>query len=197
MEILTDLYIEKNAFMEKRFPDIPSLLSACLIHDEYPDTAPLITSLHHVREVGFFTRSEFLSMCKWKEQRERRRQHWISNTEDEVQMLSARALGASDEARRILHLCRLRGVGIPVASAFLTLVDPEHFGVIDIRVWQLLALYNEVDYDLDGRTLQVLHWLDYLDRIRLWAGEFNVSVRAIERTLFQHHRDIQTERLYP
>lgn len=183
--------------MEKRFPDIPSLLSACLVHDEYPDTAPLIASLSHVREVGYFTRSEFLSMCKWKEQRERRRQHWISNTEDEVQMLSARALGASDEARRILHLCRLRGVGIPVASAFLTLVDPEHYGVIDIRVWQLLALYQEVDYDLDGRALQVLHWLDYLDKIRMWAGEINVSVRAIERTLFQHHREIQTERLYP
>ena len=188
--------MEKDAFIEKRFLDIPSLLSACMIHDEYPDTAPLITSLSHVREVGFFTRSELLSMCKWKEHRERGRQHWLSNTEDEVQMLSARALGASDEARRVLYLCRLRGVGVPVASAFLTLVDPEHFGVTDIRVWQLLALYNEVDYDLDGRNLQVLHWLDYLDKIRLWADEFNVSVRAIERTLFQHHRDIQTERLY-
>jgi len=194
---LKDFYIEKNTFMEKRFPDIPSLLSACMVHNEYPDTAPLITSLSHVRKVGFFTHSEFLTMCKWKEQRERRRQNWISNTEDEVQMLSARALGASDEARRILHLCRLRGVGIPVASAFLTLVNPEHYGVIDIRVWQLLALYNEVDYDPDGRTLQVLHWLDYLDKIRLWASQQKVSVRAIERTLFQHHRDIQTERLYP
>jgi hypothetical protein len=51
---LKDFYREKNAFMEKRFPDIPSLLSACLVHDEYPDTAPLITSLSHVREVGFF-----------------------------------------------------------------------------------------------------------------------------------------------
>ena len=183
--------------MEKRFSDIPSLLSACLIHDEYPDTAPLIASLSHVREAGYFTRSEFLSMCKWKEPRERRRQHWATNTEDEVRMLSAKAFGASDEARRILHLCRLRGVGIPVASAFLTLVDPEHYGVIDIRVWQLLAFYQEVDYDPDGRALQVLHWLDYLDKIRMWAGEINVSVRAIERTLFQHHREIQTERLYP
>lgn len=64
-------------------------------------------------------------------------------------------------------------------------------------MWQLLAFYQEVDYDPDGRALQVLHWLDYLDKIRLWAGEFNVSVRAIERTLFQHHREIQTERLYP
>jgi hypothetical protein len=183
--------------MEKRFPDIPSLLSACLVHDEYPDTAPLIVSLSHVREVGYFTRSEFLSMCKWKEPRERRRQNWSSNTEDEVRTLSAQAFGAPDEARRILHLCRLRGVGIPVASAFLALTDPERYGVIDIRVWQLLAFYQEVDYDSEGRTLQVLHWLDYLDKIRMWAGEINVSVRAIERTLFQHHRDIQTGRLYP
>lgn len=194
---MKDFYREKNTFMEKRFPDILSLLSACLVHDEDPNTAALITSLSHVRERGYFTRSEFLSMCKWKEPRERRRQHWISNTEDEVRMLSARAFGASDEARRILHLCRLRGVGIPVASAFLTLVGPKHYGVIDIRVWQLLAFYQEVDYDPDGSALQVLHWLDYLDKIRLWADQLKVSVRAIERTLFQHHRDIQTERLYP
>ncbi len=145
--------------MEKRFPDIPSLLSACLVHHEYPDTTSLITSLSHVREVGFFTRSEFLSMCKWKEPRERRRQDWATNTEDQVRTLSSQALSAPDEARRILHLCRLRGVGIPVASAFLALTDPERYGVIDIRVWQLLALYDEVDYDPDGRTLQVLHWL--------------------------------------
>lgn len=182
--------------MEKRFPDIASLLSVCLVHDEYPETAPLITSLSHVWEIGFFTRSEFLSMCKWKKPRERRRQNWASNTEDEVQALSAKAFGAPDEARRILHLCRLRGVGIPVASAFLALTDPERYGVIDIRVWQLLALYQHVDYDVDGRTLQLLQWLDYLDKIRLWAGELNVSVRTVERTLFQHHRDIQTVPLY-
>jgi hypothetical protein len=183
--------------MEKRFPDIQSLLSTCLVHNEYPDTAPLIASLSHVGAIGYFTRSEFLSMCKWKEPRERRRQHWSSNTEDQVRTLSTQAFGAPDEARRILHLCRLRGVGIPVASAFLALIDPERYGVIDIRVWQLLALYSQVDYDPDGRALQVLHWLDYLDKIRLWAVELKVSVRTIERTLFQHHRDIQTDRLYP
>lgn len=183
--------------MEKHYTDILSLLSACLVQDEYPDTAPLMASLTHVRETGYFTHREFLTMCKWKEPRERRRQDWIANTENHVQTLSPQALSAPDESRRILHLCRLRGVGIPVASAFLTLVNPEHYGVIDIRVWQLLAFYQEVDYDPDGRALHVLHWLDYLDKIRLWVGEFNVSVRAIERTLFQHHRDIQTQRLYP
>jgi len=111
--------------MEKRYSDIQSLLSVCLVHDEYSDTAPLIASLSHVREIRYFTHSEFLTMCKWKEPRERRRQNWASNTEDEVRTLSAQAFGAPDEARRILHLCRLRGVGIPVASAFLALTDPD------------------------------------------------------------------------
>lgn len=69
-----------------------------------------------------------------------------------MRTLSAQAFGAPGEAHRILHLCRLRGVGIPVASAFLALTDPERYGVIDIRVWQLLALYQEVAYDPDGRT---------------------------------------------
>jgi hypothetical protein len=114
--------------MEKRYSDIQSLLSACVVHDEYPDTAPLITSLSHVHATSYFIRSEFLTMCKWKEPRERRRQNWASNTEDEVRTLSAQAFGAPDEARRILYLCRLRGVGIPVASAFLALTDPEHYG---------------------------------------------------------------------
>lgn len=182
--------------MEKRFPDILSLLSACLMHVEYPDTTPLIASLKHVRQGGYFTRSEFLAMCKWKEPRERGRQSWFSNTEDEVQTLSAKVFHAPDETRRILYLCRLKGIGIPMASAFLTLTDPEHYGVIDIRVWQLLAVYQEVDYDPEGRNLQVLHWLDYLDKIRLWAGKLNISVRTVERTLFQHHREVQTERLY-
>jgi len=182
--------------MEKRYSDIQSLLSACRVHDEYSDTAPLMVSLSHVREVGYFTRSEFLTMSKWKEPHERRRQNWASNTENEVRTLSAQAFGAPDEARRILRLCRLRGMEILVASAFLMMVDPEHYGVTDIRVWQLLALYQEVDYDSDGRTLQVLHWLDYLDKILLWTDELKVNGRAIECTLCQDHRDIQTERLY-
>ncbi len=182
--------------MDKHYPDIPALLSACLMRDEYPDTAPLIASLAHVRTIGYFTRDEFLTMCAWKEPRQRRRQDWASNTKDDVRILSARALAAPDEARRILYLCRLRGVGIPVASALLTLIDPARYGVIDIRVWQLLALYGEVDYDPDGRGLYVLHWLDYLDKIRGWADELKVSARAVERTLFQHHRDIQSGPLY-
>lgn len=91
-------------------------------------------------------------MYKWKERRGRRRKDWENNTEDDVRNLSAQAFSAPDEARRVLHLCRLNGVGVAFASAFLTLTDPEHDGVIDKRVWEILYLYQEIDYNSGGKN---------------------------------------------
>jgi hypothetical protein len=36
------------------------------------------------------------------------------------------------------HRAPGKGVSVPMASALLTLLDPKRYGVIDIRVWQLL-----------------------------------------------------------
>jgi len=181
--------------MEKMFNDIHEVLGKRLVRDEYPDTAQLIDSLGHVWEKKYFTRDEFLAMCTWKEPRQRSRKYWQQHSEDTIHTVSARALSAPDDARRLLHLCRLKGVATPVASAILTLINPQDYGVIDIRVWQLLSVYGEVDYDTDGTWLTALHWLDYLDKIREWSQEFGVSARMIEQTLFRHHVEIQTEPL--
>jgi len=36
------------------------------------------------------------------------------------------------------HRAPGKGVSVPMASALLTLLDPKRYGVIDIRIWQLL-----------------------------------------------------------
>jgi hypothetical protein len=108
--------------MDKRYSDIYSLLSACLVHDEYSDTAPLIASLSHVRETSYFTRSEFLTMCKWKELRERR-QNWARNKEDEV---------------------RFTGYGIPENDAQGLIVG---YGFHLSRLAQLLVGFFEYFHD--------------------------------------------------
>lgn len=182
--------------MEKRFSDIPTLLQVSLVPDEWADTAPLITQLAHVWDQQCFTREEFLRMCKWKDPRELRRRDLQANSDDDLRRYSEKAFTAADEARRALYLCQLKGVGLPVASAILTLTNPQDYGVIDIRVWQLLCLYGEFDYDTGGTNLQLLHWLEYLDKLREWAQLLNLSARTVERTLFQHRRDIQVGTLY-
>lgn len=182
--------------MQQKYDNIVTLLRSELMIEEYSDTVGLIADLVSVKERGYFTKPEFLAMCKWKEPRQRRRKDWQANTEQEVIEISRQAFGEQDESRCMMHLVRLKGVGIPVASAILTLTNPAKYGVIDVRVWRVLHFYGEVEDNAQGKNFKVLHWLAYLSKLRNWAVILNTDARTIERTLFQHHRNNTTENLY-
>lgn len=93
-------------------------------------------------------------------------------------------------------LTSLKGVSVPTASAILTLIDPERYGVLDIRVWQLLFAIDSVSRNPRGRGFTFTQWHQYLGELRHYAREFAVSARAVELTLFKYHRKIQRGRLY-
>ncbi len=176
---------------EKHYANIKDLLRNNLLRYEEQKTRNLIDKLRHVKSKGYFTKSEFLEMCKWKDERQLRRSYWKANTEKEIDSISKQIFATDDECKRITLLDRLKGVGIPVASAILALTDPQAYGVIDKRVWQVLYLYGEVNYNPEGTGLSVGHWIDYLPEIRQWASEFGVYTRNIERSLFEYHKTIQ------
>jgi hypothetical protein len=155
-----------------------------------------IQSLQEARQRGYLRKDEFLDICKWKDPRQLRRKDWMSHSDQTIMDMSKRAFSQSEEAQKILWLCRLKGVRIPIASAILTLCYPEQYGVIDIRIWQLLYAYGEVDYDQQGDELTILHWLDYLPKLRYWARSFETQTRLIELTLFEHHKQQQEGNLY-
>ncbi len=90
----------------------------------------------------------------------------------------------------------LDGVNVPMASAILTLIDPTRYGVIDIRVWQLLFAIDSVRKNPQGRRFNFDHWHHYLRELRSYAKELRVPARAVERTLFEYHKKVQRGRLY-
>jgi len=93
-------------------------------------------------------------------------------------------------------LTSLRGVSIPVASAILTLIDPERYGVLDIRAWQLLFEMDSVRANPRGRGFTLDQWAQYLRQLRDYARQLRVPARAVELTLFRYHRKVQRGRLY-
>jgi hypothetical protein len=66
---------------------------------------------------------------------------------------------------------------VPVASAILTAIDPERYTVIDFRA--LEALGNKSN----DRTVNF--YLAYLDACRQLAQEHQVSLRDLDRALWQ------------
>jgi hypothetical protein len=180
----------------KRVPyrSLRALLRRELIREENPATAALIARLAHVRTAGRFTRAEFLAMCRWKSPRARR--HYERNRAAAIRRASAAALAARGERERIEHLSALPGVSVATASAILTLIDPQRYGVLDIRCWQLLFSLRSVSGNRRGRAFTVAQWEQYLARLRGHARALGVSARTIEYTLFHCHRMLQRGRLY-
>jgi hypothetical protein len=87
-------------------------------------------------------------------------------------------------------------VSVPTASAILTLLDPRRYGVLDIRVWQLLHAIGAVGSRPGGRGFTAAHWAEFLGLLRGQARALGVSARAVEWTLFGYHQSVQLGRLY-
>ena len=173
---------------------LEALLRLELVGHEDPATAALIRDLAVVRTRGSFTRGEFVRMCRWKSPRARRL--WESNSAARIRSVSRRVLATRSEPRRMELLTALRGVGVPIASAILTLIDPRRYGVLDIRAWQLLFAMRSVAANRRAQGFTIAQWAQYLAALRHHARRLRVSARAIEYTLFLCHRKLQRGLLY-
>lgn len=176
------------------YRDLTALLTAVTVPPEDPGTAALIERLRGVRRAGVFGRRDFIAMCRWKSPRAL--PHYRRHSAATIRRVSRAVLATRSEARRLALLTDLGGVSVPTASAILTLLDPRRYGVLDIRVWQLLYALGAVSSRPDGRGFTLAHWTQFLALIRAQARALGLTARAVEWTLFGYHRTVQTGRLY-
>ena len=176
------------------YESVAALLANELTRDDTPDTRQLIRDLRVVRQRGHLTQREFLAICRWKSPRSIR--YCLKNSPARIRRHSATALASRDERARFEALTALDGVAAPTASAILTLTDPRRYGVLDIRVWQLLYDLGSVQTKPRGAGFTFDDWSDYLAILRPHAKQLRVSVRAVEYSLFLYHQRIQEGVLY-
>ena len=170
------------------------LLKDHLVLREDPETAKLIRELKQARRRGYLTPAELERICRWKSPRVIRRIK--KNSAARVRTATWRALATPSERRRFETLMSLDGVSVAMASAILTLLNPRRYGVIDIRVWQLLHAVGAVSTRSSGLGFTFNHWYQFLMIIRYFAEKLQVSARDVERALFLAHRAHQKGTLY-
>jgi hypothetical protein len=177
-----------------RYKEVGLLVSRYLATEEDSETANLTCELKRARVRGYLTRPELEKICRWKSPRVIRRIK--SNTPARIRSITGRALATQSERARLEYLLTLNGVSVPMASAILTLLNPQEYGVIDIRVWQLLHAVGAVSTRSSGLGFTFNHWYQFLMIIRYFAEKLQVSARDVERALFLAHRAHQKGTLY-
>ena len=180
----------------KRLPfrNVSVVLKHYLSTEEDVKTAALIRELRNARLRGYLTRAELEKVCRWKSARAI---HLINrNSVIRVRTATRRALTTRSERHRVEALTTLDGVSVAMASAILTLLNPRRYGVIDIRVWQLLYALGEVTKKSGGVGFNFNNWYQFLMKLRYFAKQLGVGARDIERSLFFAHQANQKGTLY-
>jgi hypothetical protein len=129
---------------------------------------------------GHYARDEFLVVCAWKSPRSRPRVQ--ANDAAAIEAHTRDALAASDEAVRMEALLRLNGVGVPTASCLLYFADPASYTILDVRALESLGVRGRSTYP-------VAFWLEYLYTCRELARLHGVSLRTLDKALWQHSKE--------
>jgi hypothetical protein len=137
-----------------------------------------------VRARGHYTRAEFIEVSAWKTPRSRPK--IAANPARLVTSTTRRALGASDEAERMAALLELGGVGIPTASTLLYVAFPQEYPILDVRALESLGVKGRSTYPLS-------FWLAYLEACRTIARQAGVSLRTLDKALWQRSKELSVK----
>lgn len=97
-------------------------------------------------------------------------------------MVTARTTDDLDE--RLAHLTDLEGIDVPVASAFLSFIDPERDPVMGPREWRGLRVAHELRRDYPARP-SVADYATFRRRCRTLADRLGVDLVAVQRALWR------------
>jgi hypothetical protein len=133
-----------------------------------------------VRARGHYTRTEFIEVCAWKTARSRAKV--AANPAPAVIATTTRALATTDEEGRIRALLELHGVGLPTASTLLHFAFPDEYPILDVRALESLGIRSRSTYT-------IAFWVGYLAACRGLARRAGVSLRTLDKALWQHSKE--------
>jgi hypothetical protein len=151
----------------------------------YEDSPRLMDAGAAARARGHYTREEFIEVCAAKTPRSKPKV--ASNTEAAVSHATGRAFATDDEADRMHALLELAGVGVPTASTLLYCAFPSDYPILDVRALESLGVKSRSTYP-------VSFWLEYLHACREISQRNGVTIRTLDKALWQHSKERSARR---
>jgi hypothetical protein len=147
----------------------------------YEDDAEVLAIGAAARERGYYTRDEFVEVCRWKTPRSG--PLVALNSAEKVEAATRTALSDAGSARERMAVLRsLHGVDWPTASVLAHLAYPERYPILDKRVLQALGVNPPSGYSFRFWEALVAAYVELVER----AG---VDGRTFDRALWQWSKE--------
>lgn len=150
---------------------------------DYPEEEIFVQEVGpRIRGQGFCTAADFVALCVWKSPRIRSR--CGKNEPAYVEAVTRIALTTPHERLRIEVLTLLSGVGWPMASVILHWGHHDPYPILDSRALWSLGVSDPPAYTFD-------FWWAYTEFCRHLAHHTSISMRHLDRALWQYARENQ------
>jgi hypothetical protein len=126
---------------------------------------------------GCLSKDELFEICKWKSSRKANTVK--STSEKTIKEVTSFAFSTPDEHARIACLAALPGVGWPTASVIMHFCISDKYPILDFRaIWSLS--------EKKPNTYKFEFWWEYTETCRKIAKENKVSLRFLDKALWQY-----------
>lgn len=148
----------------------------------YPGDDAIELLGQRIRSRGYLRRDEFLRLCNWKSPRTQPRCE--ENTAKLIESVTRVAMRERNEELRIKVLTLLRGVSWPTASVVLHFGSRQRYPILDFRaLWSVrVQVPSAYGFEL---------WWPYVRFTRTLARTHGVSMRTLDRALWQYSKENQ------
>jgi hypothetical protein len=144
---------------------------------------PILAIGPKIKKQGFYTKEQLQAFCYWKSRRSKSRV--ARNPADYVESITYVALSTRSERLRIEILRLLSGVDWPSASVLLHFGHSDPYPILDFRaLWSLGIEKPKSMYNFDA-------WWEYTKYCRKLAKQAGMSMREIDRALWQYSKENQ------
>ena len=137
----------------------------------------------HFKERNHLTPEDFLAIVIWKRNASKTQViRGIRSSGKTVQSLTEEIYRTGDREGKMKILLDIKGLGLAIASAILTVLYPEEFTVIDYRVINSL---KALSIPIAGNpTNSIEDYFSYLDSCKKEAKKHGLSLRDFDRALW-------------
>lgn len=135
---------------------------------------------------GYLTSEEFFAIVIWKSNRAKTNIHrGIKEGKKSIRAITSEVFQAKTPEQKFDILTSTSGIGIPMASAILTVCYPDYFTVVDYRACAALKNFGEEGEEIVGNpTIKISTYFEYLNKCKKLAHKYNFSLRDFDRILW-------------
>jgi hypothetical protein len=88
-----------------------------------------------------------------------------------------------DDREKMKKLDEVKGIGVPIASAILTVCYPKRFTILDSRAWETLYFFKKVKEESVPTNING-YFNPYLPACKQWAQDLKVSLRDLDHAMW-------------